>query len=116
MDTEPYRKKIEKEILVIIEERLISREMDAVRARDLASYILTSLQPHITLDQIRTVADNFDDHFPELTPVVLQITNDYDNLVKTAVEKHVAILIKQNKIDQANALLKKAINKEIKLS
>ena len=70
----------------------------------------------MTLDQIYTVAQNFDDHFPELIPVVLQITNDYDNLVKKTVQEHVAGLIKQNKIDDANTLLKKAINKELKLT
>ncbi len=112
MDTEEYRKKIEKEILDIIEERLKAREMNAARAREVASYILASLQPHMTLDQINTVAQNFDDHFPELIPVVLQITNDYDNIVKKTVQEHVASLIKQNKIDEANTLLKQAIKKK----
>lgn len=116
MDTEEYRKQIEKEILDIIEDRLKTREMDAIRAREIAKYILNSLRPHITLEQTRTVAQNFDDHFPELIPVVLKITNDYDNLVQKAVTEHVGKLIKQNKIDDANALLKKAINKEVKLS
>ena len=116
MDTEPYRKKIEKEILAIIEMHLISGDMDAQRARQIAIYILETLKPHMTLDQIQAVAKNFDEHFPELIPVEIQITNDYDNIVKNAVEKHVANLIKQNRIDDANALLKKAIAKEIKLS
>ncbi len=116
MDTEEYRKKIEKEILNIIEERLKAREMNALRAREVASYILSSLHPHMTLDQIHSVAQNFDDHFPELIPVVLQVTNDYDDLVKKTVQEHVATLIKQNKIEEANILLKKAINKEVKLS
>jgi len=116
MNTEEYRKKVEKEILDIIEERLKAREMNAARAREIASYILSSLHPHMTLDQIQTAAQNFDEHFSELIPVVLQITSDYDNLVKKTVSEHVATLIKQNKIEEANILLKKAINKEVKLS
>lgn len=116
MDTEEYRKKIEKEILEIIEERLKTKAMNASHAQEVANYILTSLHPHMTLDQIHAVAQNFDDHFPELIPVVLQITNDYDDLVKKTVHTHVSTLIKQNKIDEANALLKKAITKEVKLS
>ena len=116
MDTEKYRKRIENEILDIIEGRLKSREINAPRAREVAKYILSTLHPHMTLDQIHSVAQNFDEHFPELVPVVLQITNDYDDLVKKAVQEHVANLIKQNKIDEANILLKKAVNKEIKLS
>lgn len=116
MDTEEYRKKIEKEILDIIENRLKTRQMNAPHAQEVARYILESLHPHMTLDQINTIAQNFDDHFPELIPVVLQITNDYDDLVKKTVHAHVSTLIKQNKIDEANTLLKKAINKEVKLS
>lgn len=116
MDTEEYRKKIEKEILDIIEDRLKAQEMNAVKAREIAKYILENLQPHMSLDQIHVVAQNFDDHFPELIPVVLKITNDYDEMVEKTVREHVSTLIKQHKIDDANALLKKAINKEVKLS
>lgn len=116
MDTEEYRKKIEKEILDIVENRIKEREMNAAKARQIAEYILENLKPHMTLDQIHIVAQNFDDHFPELIPVVLKITNEYDEMVQKTVREHVSTLIKQNKIDDANTLLKKAINKEVKLS
>lgn len=116
MDTEQYRRKVEKEILGVIEERLKAREMNALRAKEVASYILACLHPHMTLDQIHNVAQEFDDHFTELVPIVLKITNDYDDLVKKTVSEHAVHFIKQNKIAEANILLKKALNKEIKLS
>lgn len=116
MDTEEYRKKVEKEILDVIEEKLKSQQMNAERAREIARYILTSLHPHMSLNQIHQVAQSFDDHFPELIPVVLQISNDYEDKVKKAVGEHVGNLLKQNKIDEASDLLKKALNKQVKLS
>ncbi len=115
MDNEEYRKKIELEILQIIEERLKARQMDANRAKEIANYILTSLHPHMGLTQIHDVVQNFDDHFPELVPVVIEVSRDYDEKVKKAVVEHVGILLKRGKIEEANVLLKKAVNKEIKL-
>ena len=113
MDNEDYRKKIELEILQIIEGKLKSRQMDAVRAREIARYILSSLRPNLGLNQIYKIVQNFDDHFSELIPIVLEVSNDYDERVKKAVVEHVGILLKQGKIEVANILLKKATNKEI---
>lgn len=114
MDTEAYRKKIELEILQIIEGRLKSHQMGATRAKEIARYILGSLHPNMDLDQIYEMVQNFDDHFSELVPVVLEVSKDYDERVKKAVVDHVTVLLRQGKIDEANVLLKKATNKEIK--
>jgi hypothetical protein len=115
MDNEEYRKKIELEILQIIKDSLKARQMDANKAAEIARYILSSLHPHMTLNQIHDVVQNFDDHFSELIPVVLEVTRDYEEKVKNAVVNHVGILLKQGKIEEANVLLKKTVNKEVKL-
>jgi HD superfamily phosphohydrolase len=108
-------KKIELEILKIIEDSLKARQMNADRAREIAKYILSSLHPHMTLNQIQDVVQNFDDHFSELVPIVLEVSRDYEEKVKNAVANHVGTLLKQGKIEEANVLLKKAANKEVKL-
>lgn len=115
MDTEEYRKKIEKEVLKIIEGKLKSRQMDAERAREIARYVLQTLHPHMDINQIHNVAQSFDDNFPELIPIVLQVSQDYEDKVKKIVTEHVGNLLKQNKVEEANTLLKQAINKEVKL-
>lgn len=115
MDTEEYRKKIEKEVLEIIEERLKAREMNAERAREIARYILDTLQPHMSLNQIHQIVQKFDDHFPELAPVVIEVSKDYEERIKSVVTEHVGSLLKQNKVDEANIMLKQALNKELKL-
>src|SRR3989338_6161683 len=111
MDNEQYRKKIELEILQIIEDSLKARQMDENRAREIAKYMLNSLHPHMTLNQIHDVVQNFDDHFSELVPIVLEVSKDYEEKVKNAVVNHVGVLLKQGKIEEANVLLKKAVNK-----
>lgn len=115
MDNEDYRKKIELEILQLIEDKLKARQMDATRASEIARYILGSLHHNMGLNQIHEIVQNFDDHFSELVPVVLEVSRDYDEKIKKAVVDHVGILLKQGKIDEANVLLEKAVNKEVRL-
>lgn len=115
MDTEDYRKKIENDILQIIEDRLKARKMDAERARTIARFILDSLHPHMTLDEIYKTVESFDDNFPELMPAVLPVANDYEEKMKIIVTQQVEKLIKENKIDEASVLMKKAFNKEVKV-
>lgn len=115
MDTEEYRKKIEEEILKIMEDRLIVQKMDANRAIEMARYILSTLHPHMTLEQIHDVSKNFDKHFSELVPVMLEVQRDYDEKVKEAVTRHVSRLLKENRIAEAHELLKQATSGEVKL-
>jgi hypothetical protein len=71
--------------------------MDASRAKQIAGYIYNSLHPHMTLNQIHDVVQNFDDHFSELIPVVLEVSKVYDERIKKAVIDHVGILLKTRK-------------------
>lgn len=113
MDTVNYRKQIEQEVLQIIVQKLKSGQMDELRARDIAQYILDSLSPHLDINQIRAVVDKFDDYFPELMPVVTKVSGDYDNRVKELVIKYVDDLIKQSKYNEATTLIRKAIDKKL---
>ena len=109
-DAEEYRKKIEKEVLEIMEQRLIDGEMNAERARDIAKFILNALYPHMPIDEIYKVVQTFDDHFPELVAVVIPVANEYEEKVRDIVTSHVNKLIQEKKIGEANVLLKKAID------
>ena len=115
MDTENYRKQIQEEILKIIEEKLKSRQMSAERAREIARYILNSLHPHMDMDQIHLAVQQFDDHFPELIPIVIKVSNDYEEQVKKIVGDYAGRLMKQGKIAEATDIIQKAMNKQVKL-
>lgn len=115
MDTEEYRKKIEQEILKIIKERLQAGQMKADRAREIARYILEHLKPYMTYDQIYEVVQKFDDHFPELTKVVIPVVNQYEKAVEEIVHQHVSKLIQQGRATEATEIMKKAINKQMRL-
>ena len=113
MDPEEYRKKLETDILTIIEEKLRKGEMDGERAKAIALMILSKLHPPLTLEQIYKVAPTLDDHFSELTAAILPIMKEHDEKIRIIVTEHAEKLIKQGKIEEANVLLKEA-NKSVK--
>lgn len=115
MDPDEYLKKIENDILDIISAKITARKMDAVRARALARYILDNLKPGMSLDQIREIAKDFDKYFPELIPVAMAIHSDYEEQIKELVLSHVTNLLKENKFEEAHAVVKKTLNGEIKI-
>lgn len=107
MDPEEYRKKIEEDILDILEKKLSSGEMDADRARAIARMVLDKLHPPLTLEQIHQIAPTLDDEFVELARAVLPVLQDHEEEVKRIVTEHAENLIKQGKFDEATAVLKK---------
>jgi hypothetical protein len=115
MDGDEYRKKIEKEILKIIEEKLIAGEMKAPRAREIAQLVLDKLHPGMTLEEIYQTVPLLDDNFSELASVVLPVVTEYEEKITQIVLQHVEKLIKQGKIEEANMLMEKAKNKTIPL-
>lgn len=108
MDPEDYRKKIELDILKIMEEKLRNGEMDADRARSIARLVLDKLHPPLTLEQIHQVAPTLDDHFTELAKAVLPIAREHEEEVRKVVSQHAEQLIASGKFDEALAQLKQA--------
>ena len=60
MDAEEYRKKLEIDILKIMEEKLQKGEMTAERARAIARMVLDALHPPLTIEQIYKIAPTLD--------------------------------------------------------
>lgn len=115
MDSEEYRRKIEEDILRLIEKKLIARQIDANRARQIAQLVLNTLHPQMTLNQIYDAVQKLDDNFPELASVVLSVNNDYDEKVKQVANEYAQKLIARGKIDEALSTVKEAIDKKIRL-
>lgn len=108
MDPEEYRKKIELDILKIIEEKLTNGQMDVERAKAIAQMVLLKLHPPLELEQIYQVVSTLDDEFAELSKVVLSVTHDHDKATAEIVATHAENLIKSGKFDEASTVLKQA--------
>ncbi|MCL5114018.1 MAG: hypothetical protein M1372_02505 [Patescibacteria group bacterium] len=114
MDSEGYRKKLEQDILAIIEEKLKNGQMDAERAKGIARLVLDKLHPPLTLEQIYEIAPTLDDHFKELATAVLPVVQEHDAKIRDIVTEHAQKLIKMGKIDEASTVLKQALQRESK--
>ncbi|MBI2330482.1 hypothetical protein HYU94_03750 [Candidatus Daviesbacteria bacterium] len=106
MDAEEYRKKLELDILKIIEEKLISGEMDIARAQAIARMVLQKLHPPLTLEQIYQIAPTLDDHFAELAQAVLPVIKDHREEAEKIVEAHAVKLINSGKFNEASSVMK----------
>src|ERR1035437_9100203 len=101
MDSEEYRKNIEKKILQLIEEKLITGQMDASRAQAIARMVLDKLHPHMTIEEIYRIVPTLDDHFSELCEVVQSIVYLHDEKIKQAIAIFAENLMHQGKIAEA---------------
>lgn len=111
MNAEEYRKKLELDILKIIEDKLQKGQMDANRAKAIARMVLEALHPPLTLEQIYEIAPTLDDHFAELTSVVIPVIQEHEEKIKTIVTAHAQKLIKEGKIEEATNVIKRITNK-----
>lgn len=113
MDPEEYRKKLELDILDIIEEKLRNGQMNASRAKDIARMVLDKLHPPLTLEQIYQIAPTLDDQFSELAAAILPVVREHDEKIKVIIADHAQKLINQGKIEKANILLKQATDNKL---
>ncbi len=112
MTAEEQRKKIELDILSIIEEKLANGQMDTDRAKAIARMVLDKLHPPLTLEQIYKILPILDDHFTELAQAVLPIMREHREAVDKVITAHAEKLIKLGDIDKATRLLKQATQSE----
>lgn len=108
MNPDEYRKKIEQDILDIIAAKLTKGEINAERAREIARFVLDTLTPHMTTEQIQRVVSNFDQHFPELAKVAHSVVSDQHEVMKKTITDHVHKLLQEGKLDEAISVLKGA--------
>lgn len=106
MDPEEYRKKLEIEILEVIEAKLKNGQMNADRAKAIARMVLDKLHPPLTLEQIHQIAPTLDDEFKELSTAILPVLSDREEETSKIVAEHAEKLVKSGKIEDAISLLK----------
>ena len=115
MDVESYRKKVEKQILVLIKEKLEKGEMKADRAKDIAKMVLEKLPSGIDLKDFYKIVPTLDDHFYELASIVLPVVKEYEEKVEKAVINSIEKMVKAGNFQQVSELIKKTIKKDLEI-
>ncbi|KKP69635.1 hypothetical protein A2X44_03715 [candidate division CPR3 bacterium GWF2_35_18] len=101
INPEDYRLQIEEEILNIIEEKLVNRDMKAETAQNIANLVLDTLHPHMTIEEIKRVVNDYDQYFQELTDLVVLINWDDQDGSNQKVRQKVQFLINTGKLKES---------------
>ncbi len=113
---EDLRKKVQEQIVSLISKKLESGEINEARAKEIAALVLEKLPADISYDQLMQILPKLDDHFLELSNVVVPIMVEYEQKVRKAVNDKITALIKSGQLDQALNIAKKALDFEKTLS
>ena len=114
MDPEEERKKIERDILEMIEERLKNGQLNAERTRQIAKLVLEKLGHHLEMEQLYEIVPRLADQFTELAGAILPLIQKHDDELRQTVNSKVHELIVKGNIDEADSVLRNALHKEEK--
>lgn len=106
------REQVQNQIVSLITGKLEQGEMSESRAKDIAALVLEKLPEDISYDKLMEIIPKLDDHFEELTSVVVPIMTEYEHKVRAAVNDKITKLIASGKLDEALNVAKKAIEFE----
>lgn len=115
-NAEQLRHQLQTQIVEIINKKMEAGVMNQDRAKQIASLILEKLPEGISYDKLMEIIPTLDDHFEELTTVVVPIMMEYEKKMHSAVDAKVSELVKAGKLDEALKATQEGIEQEKKLS
>jgi len=104
---------LEKEIALLLLDKLEDLEITPERAAQIARFILHSLPDGINDEQISAIIPKLDDTFTELSGIVHQHLVCYEQKNKEITLDNVRELMQQKNFQQASELMKKYLEKKI---
>lgn len=116
VDTGKVRNVVMQSIVDLIKEKVAHDEMNDERAKKIADLVLQKLPSNISYESLMKVIPSLDDHFRELSEVVVPIMVEYEKRIKEEVEKVVSKLLKEGKLDEARNIIQTTIEFEKGLS
>jgi len=113
MSSEEYRLDVERKMLQIMQEKLDSGEMSAERAKEIAQYVVDSLKPGISIDEINKVVAYIAKEFEEFSHLTVDSLNAYEENVKTHALSDVHKLLSEGDLPSADTILKKTLQVDL---
>jgi hypothetical protein len=95
MTPDELRQQIELRIVEMIKKHLADGSITEDRAQQISQYVLDTLHPGMTFEELYRAIPKLDDSFSELSPIILPILQDYENNVNQKAMEAVRDLIRQ---------------------
>ncbi|OGK42702.1 hypothetical protein A3A74_00145 [Candidatus Roizmanbacteria bacterium RIFCSPLOWO2_01_FULL_35_13] len=105
--------KLEKDIAQLLLEKLESSTITLERASEIAGFVIKSLPDNLTDEQLSKILLKLDDQFIELANIVNIHFMEYQEKKRQNLISQAQDLIHQNKLEQANNLMKDYFYKKI---
>jgi len=115
MTPDDLRQDVELKVVELIKQKLADGTMSEKRSQEIAQLVLDSLKPGMSFEELYKAIFLLDEHYTELSPIVLPIIRDYDKNVMQKIRATVSELIRQGRYEEAEQLSQKAISGNIKL-
>jgi len=110
MTPDDLRQEVELKIVEYLKEKLASGTITEEKSQTIAKLVLDSLVPGMTFDELYKAIFKLDDHYTELSIVILPFLRDYEKNVMQKAQDAVQNLISQGQYNAANKLADKAIS------
>lgn len=115
MSPDDIRETIEAQIVDLIREKVEAEEMSEERARQLAQAVLEGLKPGMSLEELYKALPHLDDHFSEISHVIVPYLRDYEQGVTQKAAARVQSLIREKRYKEAQELAERVIKQDVKL-
>lgn len=115
MTPDDIREQIEADIVDLIKQKVEAEEMSEERAQTLAQMILERLKPGMSLEELYKTLPHLDDHFSEISHVIVPYLRDYEDGVAKPAIAQVQQLIKAGQYKEAQELADRVIKQNVKL-
>lgn len=106
MSSDELVSSIKSDVVQLLEDKLKANEITPERARDISRYILEALNPHLSEQQIYEIVEHFDEHFTELLPVVISVSQQYEKELHELIQNHVHKLLEEGRITEATEAMR----------
>jgi len=80
MEKQGLRLQIEKDLALLLLEKLSAKEIDFKKAQEIAKFILKAIPENITDAELMKVVPKLDDNFTELCPIVLKYLREKEEI------------------------------------
>ncbi|MFC1647043.1 hypothetical protein ACFL1A_02035 [Patescibacteria group bacterium] len=116
MTPDQMRQQIELKIVEMVKASIASGRLTEERAQQISQNVLNLLQPGMSFEELYKAIPKLDDSFPELSPVILPILEDYERNVNKKAADSISELIHQGQFETAAKLGKNVVDQDVKLS
>ena len=115
MTPDQIRQQIELKVVELLKKLLKAGMITEERSREVSKWVLQTLKPSMSLEELFKAIAKLDDSFPELSAITLPYLREYEEKITQKSKEKVEDFIRHGQYDAAIKLAKDTVNQDVKL-